>query len=477
MSRRPVAVIGLDCAEASLVFGEYRGQLPHLNALMESGSYGVLRSCHPPITVPAWSCMTSGYDAGQLGIYGFRNRRDHSYENLSLAFSTAVKQPRLWDVFSDAGLDCICLGVPQTFPIERPPRGVMVSSFLTPDKQSTWVWPPELAEEIDAAAEGDYVIDVEGFRTLDKARLLEDVKTMTRRRFLVAEHLVKTRPWDLFFMVEMGTDRLQHALWRDCDPNHPRFSGEDNPLRWALRDYYQQVDEHIGSLLKVLPPETLVLVVSDHGAQPMHGGIAVNEWLVRQGYLVLREQPTEATPLAKLDVDWPRTIAWSEGGYYARVFLNIEGREPQGVVPPSEIEAWRDRLIAEMQALPGPDGEKLATRVHRPEELFRECRGVPPDLICYWDDLRWRSNGTVGGGQLYVQENDTGPDGANHAWSGVFISRDPLTAGRGDVGELRLLDVGPSLMAFAGLPTPHDAAGRPSIVWPRDPIIVSDQPK
>ena len=67
-------VIGLDCAAPRLVFDRYRDAMPHVSALMESGSWGVLRSSEPPITVPAWTCMVSGRDAGELGLYGFRNR-------------------------------------------------------------------------------------------------------------------------------------------------------------------------------------------------------------------------------------------------------------------------------------------------------------------------------------------------------------------------------------------------------------------
>jgi len=458
-------VIGLDCAEASLVFEEFRDELPHLRGLMESGSYGVLNSCHPPITVPAWACMTSGYDAGQLGVYGFRNRKDHSYENLSLALSSAIKKPRIWDHFSAAGRTSICLGVPQTFPILRPPKGVMISSFLTPDKELPWCVPKSLAPEIDRVAEGDYIIDARNFRTNDKEWLLGEIRTMTRRRFLVADHLVTTQPWDLFWMVEMGTDRIHHGLWHYCDPTHPKFPGEDNPFRWALRDYYREVDNYIGRLISKMPAETLVVVVSDHGAQPMYGGIAVNEWLIEKGYLVLHEYPTEPTPTPKLKVDWSKTRVWSEGGYYARVFFNVKGREPQGVIEADEYEAWRDRIIAEMEALPGPDGKLIGTRVHRPEDLFREVTNVPPDLITYWGMMSWRSVGTVGGREIYVPENDTGPDEANHDWSGIFISRDPLMAGSGQVEGLRLIDVGVSLLAAAGLPVPDDTAGQPTIRW------------
>src|SRR5688500_7374851 len=142
MPQRRIAIIGLDSAAPRWVFDEYRPSLPNLSRLMEQGSYGVLESCHPPITVPAWSCLLSGCDAGQLGVYGFRNRRDHGYDNLSIALSTSIDKPRLWDVFSQHGRSCICLGVPQTFPIMRPPRGVLVAGFLTPDKTVAWASHP-----------------------------------------------------------------------------------------------------------------------------------------------------------------------------------------------------------------------------------------------------------------------------------------------------------------------------------------------
>src|SRR6185295_2460058 len=92
-----VLLIGLDCAEPSLVFDAWRSDLPNLERLMRNGLWGRLESCHPPITVPAWSCMMSGRDPGELGIYGFRNRRDFSYDGLMTADSRAVKVDRLWD--------------------------------------------------------------------------------------------------------------------------------------------------------------------------------------------------------------------------------------------------------------------------------------------------------------------------------------------------------------------------------------------
>jgi predicted AlkP superfamily phosphohydrolase/phosphomutase len=193
-----------------------------------------------------------------------------------------------------------------------------------------------------------------------------------------------------------------------------------------------------------------VLVVSDHGAMAMEGAICVNEWLVQEGYLVLREQPSAITPFRELEVDWSRTRAWGEGGYYCRLFLNVEGREPEGVVPASEYDAVRSELIERLEALPGPDGP-IGTRVHRPEDLWAERRNIPPDLVVYFGNLAWRSNGSVGHGRYWTFENDTGPDDANHSPHGLCVMAGPeIGAGRRD--DLELREIAPTILRLFGLP-------------------------
>ena len=106
-------IIGLDCAEPSLVIERWRDQLPALASLMDRGIYGRLTSVIPPITVPAWSCMMSSRTPGDLGVYGFRNRQDHSYDSMRIADSTAIREPRLWDIATRHGKQSIVLGVPE----------------------------------------------------------------------------------------------------------------------------------------------------------------------------------------------------------------------------------------------------------------------------------------------------------------------------------------------------------------------------
>jgi predicted AlkP superfamily phosphohydrolase/phosphomutase len=220
------------------------------------------------------------------------------------------------------------------------------------------------------------------------------------------------------------------------------------------------LDSQIGSVLELLDEETIVLVVSDHGAQRLDGGIAINEWLIREGLLVLNEYPKTLTPFDKLNVNWSKTKVWSEGGYYARVFFNVQGREPQGVIPQSEYESFQNEMKARIESLQDDKGQPLRSLVFKPKELYRHVRNVAPDLIVHFGELYWRSIGTVGHPNIHVQENDTGPDGCNHAQYGMFILAAPNCPLNGEYKGARLLDIAPTLFDLAGHEIPETMQGR-----------------
>jgi predicted AlkP superfamily phosphohydrolase/phosphomutase len=456
MSR--VLVIGLDCAAPQLVFERWLAELPTLRGLIERGRHGVLRSCDPPITVPAWSVMASSRDPGALGIYGFRNRSDHSYGALTMADSRAVKLPRVWDIASAHDRHVVVLGVPGTYPPKRV-NGVMVSCFLTPDvATSRYTHPPELAREIEQTV-GEYMVDVEDFRTTDKQRLIDEIETMTVRRFALAEHLLESRPWDLFFMVEMGTDRIHHGFWRYFDSGH-RLYEPGSPFESTMRDYYKRLDEKIASLLEHVDEDTTVLVVSDHGAKRMDGGIRVNEWLRREGYLTLRASPEAPTSLTPDMIDWARTAAWGEGGYYCRLFLNVAGREPEGIVARQDYEHVREEIKQKLESLGDERGRPIGTRAHRPEDLYPSgASNVAPDLIVYFGDLAWRSLGRVGEDGVHAFENDSGPDDANHAHEGIYVMAGADVAPAASAVERDIRDIAPTVLTLMGLPVPAAMEG------------------
>src|SRR5262249_14997305 len=155
-----------------------------------------------------------------------------------------------------------------------------------------------------------------------------------------------------------------------------------------------------------------------------------------------------------------------EGGYYARVFFNVQGREPQGVVPAAECENFQDEMKTRLEALADDKGQPLKSLVFKPRELYRNVRNVAPDLIVHFGGLYWRSIGTVGHTAIHLQENDTGPDGCNHAQYGMFILAAPNSPLRGKYQGARLLDIAPTLLDLAGYEIPETMQGRSLVADP-----------
>jgi predicted AlkP superfamily phosphohydrolase/phosphomutase len=456
-----VAVIGLDCATPQLLFRDLLDEIPNIRKLMDSGMHGDLASITPPITVPAWACAMTGKTPGQLGIYGFRNRKDHTYDGMAIATSEAVTEPAVWDELGSRGMRSVLIGVPPSYPPPKTFPGWRVGCFLTPPSASSFAFPQSLEIEIaeELGGEGNYIFDIPNFRQQGMDVALEQVFAMTERRFKVARRLATTKPWDFFMVCEIALDRLHHVFWQHYDARHPLHE-PGNRFETAFQDYYRFLDREVGSLLDVLPEDAVTILMSDHGATPMMGGLCFNDWLIQEGFLHLTEPLSGRTPIADAPIDWSHTIAWGDGGYYGRCFLNVRGRESQGVVAPSEYEAVRDDLIARLEAATGPDGRPLGTIVLKPQDVYPEVKGVAPDLIVYFGDLDWRSVGSVGNQSLFTYENDTGPDGANHARNGVFAMVGAPEQPSGRVEGLQLIDVGPSILSIYGIEAPQGAVGR-----------------
>ena len=454
-----IAVIGLDCGTPQLLFDELQAEVPAIAELMRRGMHGPLASITPPITIPAWACAMTGKTPGQLGVYGMRNRKDTTYEGLSLATSLSIQEPAVWDLLGTRGLRSLLMGVPPGYPV-RPLEGWRISCFLTPPTAETWTHPADLRGEIeDELGDEPYIFDIPNFREQGEDVVLERVFQMTERRFRVARRLVRTKPWDYFMLVEMGPDRLHHVFWQHVDPKHPKYVA-GNPFESAFRDYYRALDKEVGALLETLPDDAVVILMSDHGARRMDGGVCFNEWLHREGYLSFTDTPAVPTAIGKAPIDWSKTAAWGDGGYYGRLFVNVKGREPQGTVEPADYERVRDELIQALEVMPGPNGHPLGTKVYKPQDVYPEVRGVAPDLIVYFGDLEWRSVGQVGTGEVFTYENDTGPDGANHDRTGVFAMAGLPGQPLGRQEGLGLMDVGPSILSLYGVEPPPGTIGR-----------------
>lgn len=454
MSRR-VLLLGLDCVPPHLAFERYRAHMPNLTRLCARGAFGPLRSTIPPITVPAWTAMVSGRDPGELGLYGFRKRVSGSYA-LSLVDSRDVEVERVWDVLARRGLRSSVLAVPPSFP-PFPVRGELLSCFLTPSADQPHTYPAPLAGEL-AARFGPYVPDVE-VRAHERDGLEASLAAMTRQHFAIARHVWSTREPDFMMLVEIGPDRLHHAFYADMDETHP-LHDPASPYRGVGERYYALLDGELGALLALVDDDTSVLVASDHGARPLRAAFRINEWLMREGLLTLRELPSTPRPLTPERVDWARTQVWAEGGYYARVFLNVRGREPEGVVAPSDAPALRARVQRALSEIRGPDGEHWENLVEPPQALYRAVRGAAPDLIAIFAGLDVRPIATVGSGVLYAARDDRDADACNHDPDGIFVCAGAGVSARGKLEGCAIQDVGATVLGLFGIDPPGDWLGR-----------------
>ncbi|HEX5656429.1 MAG TPA: alkaline phosphatase family protein [Polyangiales bacterium] len=450
MGRR-VMLVGLDCVPPALAFERYAPLMPNLTRLRAQGTFARLRSTTPPITVPAWTAMISGRDPGELGLYGFRKRVPASYA-LSLADSRDVQVERVWDLLARRGLRSSVIAVPPSSP-PFPVHGELVSCFLTADADTPHTYPAPLAGTLRARF-GPYIPDVE-VRAAQREGLEQALVAMTRQHFAIARQLWTEREPDFLMLVEIGPDRLHHAFYADMDPSHPLHDPGSKYVGVGER-YYALLDRELGSMMALADDDTAILVASDHGARPLRGAFRINEWLQREGFLTLHHQ--ERGPLKAEHVDWSRTQAWAEGGYYARVFCNLRGREPQGIV--EDRDAFVSDLASRLRAVRGPAGERWHNHVHTPQELYRAVRGFAPDLIAIFADLDVRPIATVGTGALYAERDDRDADACNHDMYGIFACAGAGVTARGHLDDCQIQDVGATVLALLSVPQPEDWLGR-----------------
>ncbi|MGQ9598994.1 MAG: alkaline phosphatase family protein [Anaerolineae bacterium] len=490
-------ILGLDGATFDLLLPRIQqGQMPNLAGLLERGTWGTLHSTLPPFSAQAWVSLATGQNQARHGVVDFwEPSPDHVHRRF--VSSRHIQSETLWQMASRHGRRVGVVNVPLTYPPQAV-NGYLVSGFLTPQDKTDFTYPPELKREIEALVP-DYRPDPFDPLGATRQQILEIERWMHRHE-QVARHLMDHHPVDLFFNVVQALDHLQHLFWQVASQNE---RGPDAPL---IDRCFQFIDQMIGHRWQRLDGRTVLFLVSDHGFGPVRKRFQVNRWLWERGFLALGERhgdrgrpmgggwgltPQRARALIRrldflgvrrrigrmarvtlgrrLDqaltppIDWSRTQAVSGSPAVEGIYLNLKGREPQGIVEPgAPYEAVRERLMAELRDLRDPEtGEPVVQAVYRREEVYRgPFLDLLPDVVLDVGDHPYLVSDALTAPQVLEPLSRDDLQG-RHRSAGIFVAVGPHIRATQPVEGIRIVDVAPTVLYALDLPIPEDMDGRP----------------
>lgn len=509
-------VIGLDGATFDLILPWVaQGKLPAMAQVLARGAWGQLRSTVPPMTGPAWTTFATGANPARHSIYDWVYREPGTY-NFVPATAANRRLPSLWSLLSAAGRRVAVVNVPMTFPPE-PVNGLLISGLPTPSKQVTFTHPPELAQEIERIT-GNYILYPDPGQAYSDAGVdafLARLYQTTETRIKLVENLRGREAWDFFMVVFNGTDTVQHAMWKFMSPAHP-LHDPTKAAKYgdAILTFYQFLDRWLATQIASLPPDTVLMLMSDHGFGPFHKFIHVNNWLREQGFLAIKPAwrarlkyaafRAGFSPMAVYDllmrlglgslkrevvrgqgqgllrtlflsfddVDWPATRAYSLGNI-GQIRLNVTGREPQGCVAPGrEYEQVREEIMARLRLLTDPaTGEAVVDEIYPREELYRgPYLEDAPDIVFLPKRLEYFGFGEYEFGSHRVIEAMRRGISGTHRMNGIFAALgEPVQPGV-EISGATLADLAPTVLHLLGQPIPAAMDGRVLIQALRGPL-------
>jgi len=404
-----VILLGIDGMDHGFV-KEHLTQLPNLGKLAVEGVLAPLKSVFPADSIPAWITIFTGTGPDHHGIVESIDYLKKDYK--SFAINTRAFQGKtFWDEASAAGKRVCVVNPFLAYPV-WPVNGVMLSGpvFISGGNQA---YPTELLESCPPPSLGG-IVDFPTKKSLTS--FVEKTTSDTRELASYTLELCGREEWDLFFVSFFTLDRLQHFLWRYCDPMDPTHPGA-NPHQDAILDLYRSFDAVVGDFYRRLGPEDTLMVISDHG----HGMrctrlLNLNEFLRKKGYLkapgsllskkywlekgknlalqaLYRLRLEEYTKVIARVIPNPKKLktaahAISSGASRARL-ADFAGMGPYGGIRINEKagqgEGYRqlvDEIIGELEALNREHGDKLFQWIARRGDRYNGKEiAVYPDII------------------------------------------------------------------------------------------------
>lgn len=424
-----VGIDGLSFKMLNQIKDEY--DLKNINALLSSGASGPLKSVLPHSSAPNWASITTGVNPGKHGFYSFFFPKDNAYE-YQFPNSTHVKVDRLWDIIGRNGKSSLVVNVPGTYP-PREITGSMVTGMLTPDINSNFAYPSSLADEIRERFP-DYAFDTnwKNYQNTGIDSLIEALLISVKMRRDLIFYLLEKHSIDFGIVVYTETDRLFHSALNLIDENHPGFDKEASIRNQSnIMEIFRVIDESIGEIIRNYMQSGNIILLSDHGFAPAYKRLYLNNWLLEQKLLSIRNNDETsskhifkkclkgvlqilirdnkkrgrfqekllyflrgkkglATIVNLADsfsrMDWSKTKA-----YYLQewgIRINLKGREPQGIVEKEEYENVRNRIIKSILKFKDPENNNLIIKQALKREDVYEGNEFEsaPDIVLIAED-------------------------------------------------------------------------------------------
>lgn len=338
--------------------------------------------------------------------------------------------------------------------------------------------PPEFAAEL-ARDTGRYYTtgipeDTKALRAdaIDEQEFLSLVRGLVEERFRQYEQALAEFKSGFLFFYFGHTDQLAHIFWRDRDPGHPgRVPEQDGLYQTVIEDTYVEMDAKVGDALKVIDDNDVLIVMSDHGFASFRRGFNVNTWLIQNGYMALTSNTSRARRegLAGGYVDWSATRAYALG--INCLYLNLQGREERGIVPPSQRSALLHEIGDKLLAVRDVDGSQVIEKVYYVSEEFPGSESdVSPDMLLgFARNYRGSWATTLGGAPLALIEDNKDRWSGDHCIAHYLVPGTIVTNRRITVDDPALTDLAPSILALFGIDRPDPMIGRVILEMPPRP--------
>jgi len=297
----------------------------------------------------------------------------------------------------------------------------------------------------------------------DFTDFLSQDKLVLQDRLREFDYTWKSFKDGVYFFYFGTLDQSSHALYSTFDKESPIFNTEiGEKFGGELMKLYMEIDQVIGRVLKEMQPNDLLIVMSDHGFAPFRYCFDLNTWLLENGYITLRDT-TKRNEEFFPGVDWRKTKAYGLG--INSLYLNLRGREQNGVIAPGEEEkALKNELKAKLEALIDPKtGQKIISVADIRETIYHgpETENAPDLIIGYNRGYRASWDTILGKFPPHILSENPDKWAGDHCMDCKLVPGVILSNRKIEMEAPALYDLAPTVLTEFGLPVPPDMVGKP----------------